>query len=408
MKTLKVLLVATISLLCVHTANAQTQCSTPGASEVYQQSEPFPPPCPAGGPNASPYILLGVSTTGTATFTCTSTANAVSPPGPNVIYWSWYEANHTGSEGPQTGFGQMYCNTNNAPYVSYFCGPNVYPYTTTATSPSDYNRFYNYAFSYEANPQNGECPQSGFTQDFEQCPGLACNPQPCPPVGSPPYGGNSVCYSWDTTYCTWVQVTCNSSPILIDVSGNGFLLTSAAGGVSYDISGNGVPAQMAWTAAGAQNAFLCLPDGNGSCNTGKQLFGNFTPQPKSSTPNGFAALAMYDTPASGGNGDGVIDAHDAIFSSLRLWIDANHDGISQPNELFTLPALGITSISLNYKWDQRTDQYGNVFRYRAQVGSTSGTGRMAYDVFFATGGGATARASAKACPPRRIVQGTLR
>lgn len=96
----------------------------------------------------------------------------------------------------------------------------------------------------------------------------------------------------------------------------------------------------------------------------------------------------------------MIDAHDAIFSSLRLWIDANHDGISQPNELFTLPALGITSISLNYKWDQRTDQYGNVFRYRAKVGSTNGVGRMAYDVFFVTQPASGTAAMKKVCPSR--------
>lgn len=88
MKTLKALLVATISFFASVTANAQAQCSAPGASDVYKQSEPFPPTCPAGGPNASPYIVFGVSLTGTATFTCTSTANAVSPPGPYVIYWS--------------------------------------------------------------------------------------------------------------------------------------------------------------------------------------------------------------------------------------------------------------------------------------------------------------------------------
>jgi hypothetical protein len=186
-------------------------------------------------------------------------------------------------------------------------------------------------------------------------------------------------------------------------------LTDAAQGVRFDIRGTGTPVQVAWTAPGAQNAFLCLPDANGMCDDGKDLFGNFTPQPSSPTPNGFAALAVYDDPKNGGNGDGTIDARDAIFSSLRLWIDANHDGISQPTELYTLPSLGITSISLNYKWDQRTDQYGNIFRYRAQVGSTSGAGRMAYDVFLviqtSNGSTVTAQSCPAVQPPRLLPKG---
>jgi hypothetical protein len=51
------------------------------------------------------------------------------------------------------------------------------------------------------------------------------------------------------------------------------------------------------------------------------------------TPTGFAALAVYDQPAHGGNGGGIIHTRDAIFSSLRPWIDLNHDGISQTNEV---------------------------------------------------------------------------
>ena len=153
---------------------------------------------------------------------------------------------------------------------------------------------------------------------------------------------------------------------------------------------------MAWTAPGSGNAFLCLPDSNGACDDGKDLFGSSTPQPPSSTPNGFAALAVYDQHASGGNGDGVIDARDGIFSSLRLWIDSNHDGISQANEIYTLPQLGITSISLNYKWDQRTDQYGNVFRYRAQIERTDSGTHMVYDVFFVVQGQTTT--ALKGCP----------
>ncbi len=234
--------------------------------------------------------------------------------------------------------------------------------------------------------------------------GLAdCNYPGCPTgssvmeAGAPTTSINGIVGQPGPTPCDMVTVmafnrayTCPTrppppcTPVVIDTSGQGFFLTSAKNGVVFDISGGGHPVQMGWTAPGANNAFLALPGADGLVHNGQELFGSLTPQPPSSTPNGFAALAIYDDPKNGGNGDGVIDAKDAVFPSLRLWVDANHDGISQSAELYTLPSLGVNSISLNYKSDQRTDQFGNVFRYRAQVnqGEPTNTGRMAYDVFF--------------------------
>ena len=179
-------------------------------------------------------------------------------------------------------------------------------------------------------------------------------------------------------------IPCGQSPIVLDLDGNGFHLTDAANGVRFDISGSGTPIQMGWTAAGANNAFLALPGPDGLVHDGRHLFGNFTPQPPSDQPNGFAALAVYDDPKNGGNGDGVIDAHDAVYPLLRLWIDANHDGISQPEELHTLASLGVDAISLKYKFDDQLDEFGNLFRYRTRVNpdSHSDVGKKAYDIFF--------------------------
>ena len=128
--------------------------------------------------------------------------------------------------------------------------------------------------------------------------------------------------------------------------------------------------------------FSCLIEtGTASSYNGTELFGNITPQPASAHPNGFLALAQYDA-----NGDGVIDASDPVYSKLRLWIDANHDGISQPEELHTLAEMGVYSISLDYSLSMRIDEFGNIFRYKAKVNAgqtgASDVGKKAYDVFF--------------------------
>ena len=190
--------------------------------------------------------------------------------------------------------------------------------------------------------------------------------------------------TFDPDVCDCVDF---ASPVLVDVAGDGFALTDNAGGVSFDLDSDRTPERLSWTAARTDDAWLALDrNGNGVVDNGQELFGNFTAQPAppdGEGRNGFLALAVFDRPEGGGNADGVIDGRDAVFASLRLWQDANHDGVSGPGELSVLPALGVARLHLDYKESKRTDEHGNRFRFRAKTDGVKGAKvtRWAWDVF---------------------------
>ena len=191
------------------------------------------------------------------------------------------------------------------------------------------------------------------------------------------------CYGNGGVHCTGEGDNC-WTPVVVDVAGNGFNLTDAAGGVNFN-DGKGTVLRTAWTAANSDDAWLVLDrNGNGSIDDGTELFGNAAPQPPAAgLYNGFRALNEYDKPANGGNQDGYITILDSIFSSLRLWQDTDHDGVSTPSELHSLASLEVASIELNYKLSKYKDANGNTFKYRAKIRNDKGVQMRAwvYDVF---------------------------
>ncbi|HYX26670.1 MAG TPA: hypothetical protein VFC23_21130, partial [Thermoanaerobaculia bacterium] len=78
------------------------------------------------------------------------------------------------------------------------------------------------------------------------------------------------------------------------------------------------------------------------------------------------ALAVYDTPAFGGNGDGMIDQQDLIWPHLRIWMDKNFDGICQKPEVSSLAAWKIVAISLHYEALGRMDGSSNLHQLTGQ------------------------------------------
>ena len=147
-------------------------------------------------------------------------------------------------------------------------------------------------------------------------------------------------------------------PLILDIGGDGIRTTNAAGSNAYfDFAGDGVRTRTGWVSAG--DGFLVLDrNHNGTIDSGVELFSNFTPLTNGTlAASGFDALREFDA-----NHDGLIDRKDAVWSSLRIWRDANGDGTSQAGELLTLDQLGIISINLSKDGTVSALENGNMVR----------------------------------------------
>jgi len=134
-----------------------------------------------------------------------------------------------------------------------------------------------------------------------------------------------------------------TSPIILDLDGDGVETLSKGSGTYFDHNADGFAESTGWVAPD-DGLLVFDQNGNGLIDSGKELFGNETILANGQkAANGFDALIELDA-----NVDGVIDNQDTIWSSLKMWRDLNGDGLSSSNELFSLPDVGVASISVGY------------------------------------------------------------
>jgi hypothetical protein len=77
----------------------------------------------------------------------------------------------------------------------------------------------------------------------------------------------------------------------------------------------------------------------------------------------------------------VVDSQDAQYGNLRVWVDANADGVSQADELKTLASLNVASLTVAAQETSVVDQ-GNWIGLQSSYTSSDGSVHAVADVWF--------------------------
>ncbi len=129
------------------------------------------------------------------------------------------------------------------------------------------------------------------------------------------------------------------APVILDLDGDGIELVKRSKSTArFDMDGDGTRDDSGWIGKG--DGFLVIDRDNDGLITSASELSLLAERPGARSD--LDALAALDS-----NRDRKIDASDLRFGELKVWADANRDGITDAGELKTLAELEIASISLS-------------------------------------------------------------
>jgi serine-aspartate repeat-containing protein C/D/E len=165
------------------------------------------------------------------------------------------------------------------------------------------------------------------------------------------------------------------SPLAIDLNGDGVKTLSLDKGVEFDLLNTGTKNNVGWI-SGKDGLLAVDNNGNGQIDNGQELFGG-------GVGDGFAKLDSFDT-----NHDGLVDANDKDFGSLKIWRDGNSNGVTDRGELQALSVFDINSLNVEhiaYDKAAQLDKQGNILGERGSVNTFNGKSLDMIDVYFQVG-----------------------
>ncbi|MBW1615448.1 MAG: hypothetical protein JRJ49_02725, partial [Deltaproteobacteria bacterium] len=156
----------------------------------------------------------------------------------------------------------------------------------------------------------------------------------------------------------------NIDPLVLDLNGDGVKLISYQNSnVVFDVDNDQYAERTGWVSA-EDGILVHDKNEDGIINDITETISEYYVE---NVSDGLQALKTLDS-----NQDNIFDKNDSMWEILRVWQDANSNGVTDAGELKTLDNLGVQSINLSVEIPDRKKIEGNPVLSRSTMTMTNG------------------------------------